>query len=597
MSSQQPTREVDGPHGAGGRRVAGRLAWVACGFVCAVVVLLLVDTVVEGRHRWLESAELVSLGRELRAAPTNEELATQIRELDRGLRHRYLTHRARRRAGAWCVLVGVVIGVGALRWAGSLAPFTAPGLPPQADEEAERQKRERRLGVYATAATAGASALVLLVLTPVFGVPRRDLAPLSPAAENEERPTRDDTGSLYGSEEWQRSWPQFRGPTAMGHVPVGDWPTTWDAEKGIGIVWRTPLPERHGNSSPVVWGDRLFYSVGDEVGQELYCVSLEDGEILWSADVEVPRRNPAAFRELNLMEETGYAASTPATDGRRVFVAFATTDIACFDFEGNEVWARNFGVPDNAYGLASSLVVYKDLVLWQLDQGADPEEGKAFLYALDVKSGRTVWRTPRPVPNSWASPAVFEVGGSQQILTCGAPFAIAYDPADGGELWRADVLSGDVAPMPVGVAGIVYVTNAGAQTAAIRADGRGDITKTHVNWTSIDGMPDTASPVTDGTYLVLAGSDGLVTCLDTKAGKMLWEKVFDCGFQASLALMGRRLYLWSDDGNTYVAELGPEYKQLSSGVLGEPVVATPAFMNGRIYMRGDKELFCIGGGE
>ena len=584
MPGKQPIGGTDGPGDAAARRLAGRLAWVALGFVGAVIVLLLVDSAREGGHRWLESTDLESLGKQLRAQPASEELAAEIRELDRRLRHRYLTFRARRRAGGWCILIGALAGVGALHRAGSLAPFRAPGLPPEAEEEAKRQKRERRLGLRLTAVAAGASAGVLLLLSPVVGVSRHDLAPL-------------ETGSLYGTEEWGRNWPQFRGPTGMGHVPEGDWPTAWDAEQGTGIVWRTPLPERHGNSSPVVWGERLFYSVGDEIGQELYCVSTKSGEILWSADVEARRRNPAEFQELDIMDETGYAASTPATDGRRVFVSFATADIACFDFEGNEVWARNFGVPDSAYGLASSLMVYKDLLLWQLDQGADPEEGKAFLYALDVESGRTVWQTPRPVPNSWTSPAVLDVDDGQQILTCGAPFAIAYDPGDGHEIWRADVLSGDVAPMPVGAAGIAYVTNTGAQTAAIRTDGSGDVTETHVGWTSIDGMPDTASPVTDGTYLVLAGSDGLVTCLDTKAGTMLWEKLFDCGFQASPALMGHRLYLWGDDGVTYVAELGDEYKEISSSVLGDSVVATPALAGGRIYMRGDKELFCIGAGE
>jgi len=261
------------------------------------------------------------------------------------------------------------------------------------------------------------------------------------------------------------------------------------------------------------------------------------------------------------------------------------------------LWAWNPGLPDSAYGLASSLTICKDRVLWQLDQGSEAKEGKSSLYAIDGITGKVAWRTPRPVPNSWSTPIVVHTDAGVRIITCGSPFVIAYAAEDGHEVWRAKVLDGDVAPMPVFAAGRVYVTQAGAQAACIRTGGRGDVTKTHVLWTSYDGLSDTPSPVTDGKFLVAPSSDGALSCLDAATGNLLWDHMFDCSFQASPVKDGKKIYLFGDDGHVFIVEFGAKFTLYRTLKLGDPLRATPAFVDGRIYVRTEKHLLCIGSAQ
>jgi outer membrane protein assembly factor BamB len=234
------------------------------------------------------------------------------------------------------------------------------------------------------------------------------------------------------------------------------------------------------------------------------------------------------------------------------------------------------------------------MLLVLLDQGSG-DDGLSALIALEAHSGKTVWQTQRPVPNSWASPIVINTGGREEIVTCGSPWVIGYDPATGTELWRADCLGGDVAPSPIYANGLVFGVNASYYLAAIRPGGQGDVTKTHIAWTAEEGLPDICSPVSNGELVFLLTTyGGILTCYDAQDGSLVWENKLGTAFRSSPTLVGNRLYLMSQSGVMFIVEAGREYQELGSAELGEASNACPAFLDGRIYIRGKEHLYCIG---
>jgi len=391
---------------------------------------------------------------------------------------------------------------------------------------------------------------------------------------------------------WRRNWPRFRGPSGTGVTAYADLPTQWDVASGERIVWKTAIP-LPGNSSPIVWDKRVFVTGADEERRVVYCCDADTGSVLWEA--EAPGTPDSTAAPPKVMEATGYAAPTPVTDGRRVYAIFANGDMVAVDFAGQVSWSRSFGLPKNAYGHAASLAIYGELVLVQLDQGTRQDKLSKLL-ALKADSGEAAWSTPREVPNSWTTPIVIEHEGRVQIITAADPWVIAYAPADGRELWRAKCLQADVGPSATFADGIVYVANEFPGMTAIRADGTGDVTDSHVLWEADVGAPDTCSPLAVDRFLLVLASFGTLTCYDANAGgEPLWEEDFDGNFSSSPASAGKFVYLFDEEGKVYVVEPAEEEcKRISEAELGEACVTSPAFQAGRIYIRGHEHLFCIG---
>ena len=397
-------------------------------------------------------------------------------------------------------------------------------------------------------------------------------------------------GATYPSaEEIAKQWPRFRGPTGVGVAVDGNYPVTWDGATGQGVRWKTPLP-LPGRGSPVVWGDRVFLTGADQEKREVYCLEAATGKLLWQQPVVVagPPAEPP-----RVTPDTGFAAATPACDGRRVYAAFANGDVAAFDFEGQQVWARNLGQPDSMYGSASSPVVWRNRLLVQWDQGASAQEGKSKLLALNVDTGEPIWSVQRPVVNSWSTPVVINTGQREEIVTCANPFVIAYDPETGQELWRVECLKGDVVPSAAFAGGLVYVCNMGANLTAIRPDPPAG--QDPVVWSVLENLPDTSSPLTDGKYVWTVTSWGQLTCFDAADGRKLWQQTLTGTFYASPTLVGQRVYLMSNDGAMHVFAVGPAYQELGAAALGEPSMCSPALVGGRIYLRGEQHLYCLGG--
>jgi outer membrane protein assembly factor BamB len=327
---------------------------------------------------------------------------------------------------------------------------------------------------------------------------------------------------------------------------------------------------------------------GSAVKREVYCFDGGDGQLLWQKSVGKPGT------PLPKDEEEGryFATSTTATDGRRVYAIFETGDVAAFDFQGNQVWARNLGKPDNQYGYSASLEVYKNTLIIQWDEG-DEEANKSRIIAFHTASGQEAWKTaPRPVGATWSTPAVINTGARDQLIACGNPWLMSYDPANGTELWRAKICHGEVTPSPVFSGGLVITAN--DTLHGTRPDGSGDVTKTHVRYKGEDGIPDICSPLADGKHVYLTTSSGILTVYDIQTGKKAYEKELDLEFKSSPSAAGERVYFVAEKGITIVAQAGPVYRELARSELGEEVQASPAFANGRIYLRGKKHLFSLG---
>ncbi|MFC1793026.1 PQQ-binding-like beta-propeller repeat protein [Planctomycetota bacterium] len=558
-------------------------SWYRCAVVTAVLsavffiivcALLLMNY---GRSKMvgtIEEKALVDLRLEIRSKPDNEQLLSQIRQFDLQVRQQRIHALDRARKGSYLLLGSVVVFMISLRSA--IAFKNKPPAPQPGADQLTEQVDKVKLSRWAV--TAG---LVILGLGSLFLVtrPEIDFAKASAA----------DTSS-FNMDDVAKNWASFRGPNGAGISNHTNVPSRWNGKTSEGILWKTEIP-LPGNNSPVVWGDRVFLSGADPNSRQVFCFDTSTGGLLWKGDVlGLPKSNE---EPLEMMEETGFAAPTVATDGRRVYTIFPTGDVGCFDFKGKKVWEKNLGRPDSSYGYSSSLAMYQNLLLIQYDQGG-VEDGISELIAIDGFSGRIVWQTKRPVGNSWSSPVVVNTGEQYQLITCADPWVIGYNPADGTELWRVNCLSGDIASSPIYAKGLVFVIEPYSKLVAIKADGKGDVTETHIAWISEEGGPDICSPVSNGESIFLLASEGLLESYNISDGKRLWEKDLEEYFMASPSLVGDKLYLLSDKGIMFIAEVGTEYKELAKCELGEKCYASPAFANGRIYIRGIENFYCIG---
>lgn len=528
----------------------------------------------------LESAQLKQLKEELRATPTDERKKQSIRDLDLRLRQKHFSHLARFRTGARLLAGGSVVFLLAMYQVASVEKLR-PRPKPRSGTAQERVTRAATRARWSVALGGGAigAFLFCLSLTPStpFPSPTPEPAPTDPAAAPAAGVS--DNVSLA---ELERNWPRFRGARGNGVSLFTNAPDQWDVKTGAGIGWKVAVPSA-GYSSPITWGDRVFFSGGDASQHEVLCLNGQTGEILWRQAVTNVPGSPAKPPEVP--ESSGVAAATMATDGRRVYAMFGNGDLAAFTLEGKFAWAKSFGALKNPYGHSSSLGIWPGQLILQLDQGEN-EEGKSRLYALDGRTGQVIWQQPRKVGSSWASPIVFEAGGKAQIVALAVPWAIGYAGTDGAELWRVECLNGEVLPSPAFAGGLLFVASPAEKLLAIRPDGQGDVTKTHVAWSSEENVPDIASPVSNGELVFALGSSGVLTALDAKDGKKLWEHDFEMEFHASPGLSGNRLYLFSLKGTALVVEAARQFRELFRSEMPDSFHASPAFVQDGIIVRG-----------
>ena len=550
--------------------------------------------------RWAARTYEKRMRKQIEGYPDSKSLAKGFREMDLRLRGEFMAAQRVMSTGTYLLAGGLIAAIaGAVTALGLRGALPHPGRAPDG-RSVDRLNAAvgRWVTLFLLAAVFGSS-LALVVLSR----PLDAMKAVERGSDGGERGGQTGPGPDGGPphipkpQDIARYWSRFRGPGGAATSAYKNIPTDWDGRDGPGkknILWKTPLP-LEGKNSPILWEKRLFLTAADKTRRLVLSIDAETGKKLWSCEVAVPGPPAPVPR---IPGDTGYAPGTAVTDGRHVVAMFPNGDLACVDYDGKQLWARNLGLPDNGYGHAASLVMWRDRTLVLFDQ-AGPGDGMSQLLAFSSRSGKLLWVRPRDVGASWTTPIVIHAAGKDQVITSADPWVISYAPSDGSVIWRAKCMSGDVASSPIYAGGMVFVVHESADLVAIRPDGTGDVTKTHIAWKGDEGLPDITSPVSNGKQVWLLTSNGDLTCYDVKTGKVTYPKQMAKElrkpFNSSPSIVGEQLWLMDLKGTTTILAAGPVFKLLGSCELGEPIFASPVFADGRIYLRGAKNLYCIGG--
>lgn len=422
-----------------------------------------------------------------------------------------------------------------------------------------------------------------------------------------------------------QNWPSFRGPNASGVADGKPTAVKWNATTNEGVAWKAPVGGV-AVSSPIVWGNRVFVSTaissdpkqGIRTGQygdvepvtdaskhtwHLIAFDKASGKVVWDkiAHEGIPKtkRHP----------KSSQASATPVTDGSVVVVSFGSEGLFAFDFNGKELWRKDLGVlnagwffdPDYEWGVGSSPIIYKNMVIVQ----CDIQRG-SFIAAFDTKTGNQVWRTDREEIPSWSTPTIFESGGKAMLVTQATTFTRGYDPMTGKELWKYSGNSEVTIPTPIIGPGFVVITNGyrGVQPiVAVKPDAIGDITlkqgqtkSDYIAWATTRGGPYIPTPVIYGEFMYILQGNGALAAYKVATGEQVYQKRLGGvagSFSASPVAADGKIYCASEDGDVYVVKAGAEYQELSKNAIGEVIMATPAISDGLIIIRGLKNVYAI----
>ncbi len=383
----------------------------------------------------------------------------------------------------------------------------------------------------------------------------------------------------------ERHWPGWRGPGGQGLTSETGLPERWSPSENI--AWKTEVPGA-GNSSPVIWGDRIFLTASFEGGKRrsLVGVSRLDGKVLFARD------SPQAAPEGRVIAKNGYASATPVTDGEIVVAFFGNGGLVAFDFEGKVIWHHPLGPFDAMHGTGASPVMCGDLVILFQEQSSKPSIG----VAVDKRTGLARWTCERSAALGWSTPLAVRVGDREELIYGATNTLVSFDPATGRELWKASGPTHEVIPTVVCGHGLIFSASGRVgPMLALRAGGSGDISASHLVWRSSRGAPHVPSPVLVGERLYQVNDMGILTCIKAQSGEVLYQKRIGGTFSASPVAGDGKVYVTSEDGDTTVLADGPELKVLSVNPLKETTLASMAVLKKQIFIRTQKHLYAIGG--
>lgn len=394
------------------------------------------------------------------------------------------------------------------------------------------------------------------------------------------------------------NWPQWRGPALNGTSPEKNLPVRWSATENIS--WRLALPS-WGGSTPIIWGERIFLHVAEGDDLFLWSVERKQGTVVWKKRLG---GGNVKMRKHNM------SSPSPVTDGQGVYVMTGTGILKGFAFDGRELWSRDIQKDYGQFGLnwgyASSPLLHEDALYIQVLHGMNTDE-PSYILRIDKRTGKTVWRVERPTkaisesPDAYTTPALLRYGKTVEIVITGGDVVTGHDPVSGKELWRSDGLNPDNNPYyrivasPVIADGIIYAPTRVRPLLAFKPGGRGDVTKSHLLWTTPNG-PDVPTPVTDGKYFYIVNDRGIVWCLDAKTGQELYggQRIAPGTYSASPILVDGKIYVTNEDGMTSVLKAGPKFEVLAQNDLADYCLSSPAVSDGQIFIRTTKHLYCIG---
>lgn len=600
---------------------------IISGIFCAfTALLLLINFMQMTRNEPLESEALKALIERLASDPANEALKQDIRNLDLLARKVYFTAQWQVKTGGWLLLCGsVVLGIavwfnrklssriekpvvedyselpsrlitqkwllvagGIVLVLGLAASFFSNNYlkdyQPIASEVADTKSSAVKVIAVSSDESATGEPATLQSEAENPGAQDATILPgtaLSAPSDPTETSSGQKPAVKLSFDELKKQHNSFRGAFSQGISYMKNIPVDWDGAGGKNVLWKTPI-SKSGFNSPVIWGNKIFLSGADDNARVVYCLDRNTGKLLWEKEVSGIPGSPASPPDVT--DDTGLAAPTLTVDGRAVYAIFGTGDVIAFDLDGNRLWARNLGVPDNHYGHSSSLLVWDNKLFVQYDTNRGGR-----LLALNIANGETVWDVKRTNRISWASPILVNMNGNHWIVTSSEPLVAAHDLETGAVLWSLDCMTGEVGPSPAFSEGIVFAANEYAKLLAIQP-GASPV----ILWEDNEYLPEAASPVAHNGLLYLATSYGVVACYDTKTGEKQWEHDAGGGFYSSPVIADGKLYVTDLRGTMYIFAASAEKNLLGTPKLGENTFATPAFSDGRIYLRGERSLFCIG---
>ncbi|MDD2812883.1 MAG: PQQ-binding-like beta-propeller repeat protein [Bacteroidales bacterium] len=614
-------------------KLVSQLMAVAGLFTLIVALLLLLNYLHVRYHDPLESVALTQLVEQFKSNPESETLIRDIRNLDLLARKAYFTSQWQIKTGAFLLLAGAIafavllriyhslkarigeplisggnlllnrivtqrwiLGIGAILFIGAVI-----GSLVTVDYLDKYQKGELTGEVVAEAVTEETQSDVEVIdlieqeeeidsrnevdpptIDTIEHTNIETVAPIVEVADIPDQPTQP-TEPLVGtavSALPALNHVYFRGHLGQGISKAKNLPETWDGPSGRNIKWKAKIP-KPGYNSPVIWGTKLFLAGADAQGRWVFCFDRLTGDLLWQAEANnIPGTPATAPKTTN---DTGLSAPTLTVDNQRVYAIFGTGDLIALTHNGDRVWAKNLGVPDNHYGHSSSLIYFNQTLIVQYDTN---KSGR--LLGLNMANGETIWETVRKSKISWSSPILAEIDGKMQVITTSAPSVAGFDAQTGQELWSVDVLSGEVGPSAAFSNGIVYAANEYASLVAIRPGPNPEIL-----WQQYDVLPETASPAVAQGLIFIATTYGVLGCFDAKTGDQYWEEEFGQGFYGSPMIADGKVYVMDRGGTMHIYKLDKTPVKLGSPVLGEKSVVTPAFTDGTIYLRGEQFLYCI----
>jgi outer membrane protein assembly factor BamB len=383
-------------------------------------------------------------------------------------------------------------------------------------------------------------------------------------------------------------WPCWRGPRLDGSSKETNIPVYWSPDSNI--VWKAELPGS-GHASPIVLGEKIFIVAAAPQTQErlLVCLERTTGHTFWQRTVlSSPLEQKHSLNS--------FASSTPATDGELVFVAFLDRDqmfVAAYGVDGKQRWKARPGPFASMHGFCSSPIVYRDKVILNGDH-----DGNSYLIALSRANGLMLWKTPREHhTRSYCAPLIREINGRAQMILSGDKSVASYDPNTGSCYWIMDGPTDQFVASPVYSerCGLVFITGGfpDHHILAIRPDGAGNVTQTHIVWRTIQGAAYVPSPIIAGDYFLVVSDSGVAHCFEAKTGNLVWKERLG-EEHASLVSAEGRVYFLNDRGTTNVVKAGPVFEQVAQNEIGEKCFASPAVSRGQIFLRGETHLFCIG---
>jgi outer membrane protein assembly factor BamB len=394
--------------------------------------------------------------------------------------------------------------------------------------------------------------------------------------------------SMLLSSAQSQNWPCWRGPNGDGTSSEINLPVKWDSITNV--LWKSKVPGS-GHSSPIVWEDKLFTLTAFTESHEkmLLCYDTNNGDLLWQKTII-----KSEFE--NKHNDNSFASGTPATDGKFIYVSVLDKDevlVAAYDFSGNQVWIQRPGKFSSPHGYSCSPALFDDKVVINGDS-----KGEAFVAALSKTDGKIIWKVDHDKPaHSFSTPIFRETAGKKQMIFCGNKEIASYNPDNGSRYWWVNGPSEDFCSSPVynEKLNLVLVSSAWPQRhlLAITPDGQGDVTESKVVWQTTKGAYYVPSPVCTNDYLFTTMTNGLVHCIEVATGNIMWTE--NLGKQYSSAVLANGLvYMPNDEGVVTVIKPGTKFEMVAQNSIGEKMNASPAISNGKIYLRGDKNIYCIG---